>query len=73
VPQECGRILHRYLARDRVRDGSAAEDSQRDYRDAAGNREAVTPLLHAWADLMHEPEELLTDIVGDKAEALCGF
>jgi hypothetical protein len=47
APQECGRILHRYLARDRVRDGSAAEDAQRDYRDAAGKREAVTALPRA--------------------------
>jgi hypothetical protein len=34
----------------------------------AGKREAVTALPRAWAELMREPEELLIDIVGGKAE-----
>jgi hypothetical protein len=72
-PEECQRVLTRYLARDRVRDGSAFEDAQRDYRDAAGRREAATALPRAWHELLGEPEELLLDIVSDKAEALCGF
>lgn len=70
---ECERVLFRYLARDRVRNGSAFEDAQRDYRDAAGRREAVAALPRAWADLLAESDELLIDIVIDKAEALCGF
>jgi predicted type IV restriction endonuclease len=70
---ECERILIRYLARERVRDGSAFEDAQRDYRDAAGRREAIAALPRAWTDLLAESEELLLDIVIDKAEALCGF
>jgi predicted type IV restriction endonuclease len=70
---ECERVLIRYLARGRVRDGSAFEDAQRDYRDAAGRREAAATLPRAWADLLDEAEELLLDIVVDKAEALCGY
>ncbi len=72
-PEECRRILLRYLARDRVRDGSAFEDAQRDYRDAAGKREAVTALPKAWRQLVAEPDDLLLEIVGGKAEAICGF
>jgi hypothetical protein len=72
-PEECQRIFTRYLARDRVRDRSAFEDAQRDYRDAAGRREAATALPRAWEDLLTNPEDLLLDIVSDKAEALCGF
>ncbi|HZF41995.1 MAG TPA: hypothetical protein VEZ48_01135 [Sphingomonadaceae bacterium] len=67
------RVLNRYLARDRVRDQSAFEDAQRDYRDAAGKREAAGALPRAWLELLHEVEGQIPQIVGDKAEALCGF
>ena len=67
------RILVRYLARERVRDDAAFEDAQRDYRDAAGRREAVAALPREWADLLAESEELLLDIVIEKAEALSGY
>ena len=72
-PAECARILTRYLARERVRDGSALADAQRDYRDAAGRRQAVAALPRAWAELVTAPHELLIETVGSKAEALCGF
>jgi len=72
-PEECARILTRYLARDRVRDGSALIDAQRDYRDAAGQRQAVAALPRAWAELVAAPHELLIETVANKAEALCGF
>ena len=72
-PSECESVLVRYLSRDRVRSGAAYEDAQRDYRDAAGKREASTALPRAWATLLAEPEELLLELVADKAEALCGF
>ncbi|MFW2829463.1 hypothetical protein [Sphingomonas sp. ID0503] len=72
-PAECERVLQRYLAYDRIRSGVAREDAFRDFQDAAGQREAVTALPRAWLELLAEPEQLLIDIVGDKAEALCGF
>lgn len=72
-PEECERILTRYLARDRVRDQRAFEDAQRDYRDAAGQREAISILPRAWAELLATPEELLLDAVADKAEAMSGY
>jgi hypothetical protein len=72
-PAQCERILTRYLSRERVRNGAAFEDAQRDYRDAAGRREAATALPRAWDALLTESETLLIDIVGDRAEALCGF
>ena len=72
-PEECERVLHRYLARERVRDQSAFEDAQRDYRDAAGKREAAGALHRAWTELLGEVEGLVPQAVADKAEALCGF
>lgn len=72
-PEECQSILKRYLASDRVRSGMAFEDAQRDYTDAAGRRGAAKALPRAWRELLAEPEELLLELVADKAEALCGF
>jgi hypothetical protein len=73
VPEECARILNRYLERGRVRDGSAFEDAQRDYRDVAGRREATNSLPRAWHALIHEADERLVETLIDKTEALCGF
>ena len=72
-PEECQRILKRYLACDRVRGGQAFEDAMRDYRDVTGQREAVTALPRAWRELLAQPEDLLLDTVADRAEALCGY
>lgn len=72
-PAECERVLTRYLARARVRNLSAFEDAQRDYRDAAGQREAIAVPPRAWAELVAEAHELLIETVVDKAEALCGY
>ena len=72
-PAECERVLTRYLARSRVRDGSAFEAAQADYRDAAGKREAAAALPRAWAALVTAPEELLVDLLSERAETLCGY
>ncbi|WP_419826215.1 hypothetical protein [Sphingomonas sp.] len=72
-PAESESVLQRYLGRERVRSGAAFEDAQRDYRDAAGRREAATALPRAWSELLTEREELLLELVADKAEGICGF
>ena len=72
-PAECQSVLRRYLSKERVRSNLAYEDAQRDYRDAAGRREASAALPRAWSALLDEPEDLLLELLADKAEALCGF
>lgn len=72
-PAECQSVFLRYLSRERVRSNAAFEDAQRDYRDAAGRREASAALPRAWSALLHEPEDLVLELVADKAEAFCGF
>ncbi|MEP7222379.1 MAG: hypothetical protein ABI673_06885 [Novosphingobium sp.] len=72
-PSECERILIRYLEYQRVRSGDAFEDAQRDYRDLASKREAKDALPKAWSELVAEREELLLELIADKAEALSGF
>lgn len=72
-PAECERVLVRYLNHERVKSGAAFDDAQRDYRDLASRREAKEALPKAWTDLIAEREELLLELVADKAEALSGF
>lgn len=72
-PAECERVLVRYLDHARVKSGAAFEDAQRDYRDLASRREAKEALPKAWSALLMEREELLLELVADKAEALSGF
>lgn len=73
TPAECARVFERYLHRDRVRSGAALEDALKDYRDAASRREASRNLPQAWAELVAEPDQLLVELLEDRAEALCGF
>lgn len=70
---EIEQALVRYLARDRVRSGAAVEDATRDYRNASAKRDAARSLPQAWRELVAEGQDLLTELVADKAEALCGF
>jgi hypothetical protein len=70
---ECARIFERYLQFDRVKSGRAFDDAQKDYRDAAARREASRSLPQAWNDLTNEPEELLVELLSDRAESSCGF
>lgn len=70
---EIEQILVRYLDRDRVRSGAAVEDATRDYRNASAKRDAARSLPQAWRELVAEGQDLLIELVADKAEALCGF
>lgn len=70
---EAEQVFVRYLARPRITSGEAIDDATRDYRDAAAKRDASRALPRAWNELISEGEELLIELVGDKAEALCGF
>ncbi len=72
-PAECERVLVRYLSHERVKSGAAFDDAQRDYRDLASRREAKDALPKAWAELIAEREELLLELIADKAEVLSGF
>ncbi len=70
---ECERVLLRYLSFERVKSGNAFEDAQRDYRNLANRREAKEGLPKAWSELISEGEELLLELIADKAETITGF
>lgn len=73
APAEAAERLRRYLERERVRTGQAAEDASRDYRDVAARREAERELPEAWADVVAAGDEPLIEAVADAAEQRCGF
>ncbi|MFN3288090.1 MAG: hypothetical protein ACK40H_06540 [Sphingomonadaceae bacterium] len=69
---DCIRVLRRYLEAGRVRSGAAHEEARRDYRDAMRRRLAQQALPRAWGELLAGPEELLVELLADRAEGLCG-
>jgi hypothetical protein len=73
TPAESEETFLRYLQFDRVRTGTSFESATSDYRDSAAKREAGRAIPQAWAELVAEPEELLVDLIADKAEAICGY
>lgn len=72
-PDECERILIRYLAFDRLRSGEAQTDAQRDYASRANERVAADMMGRAWSELISEPDPLLIELLVDRTEALCGI
>jgi hypothetical protein len=72
-PTECADVFKRYLSRERVKSGAAYQDALLDYRDASNRREASRALPRAWGELVSEPEELLIELLSERAEKLCGF
>lgn len=71
--EDCKAMLTRYLARDRVCSGAAWEDAQRDYRDSMRQREAERALPGAWRTLLDGADDLLVEMLADRAEGLCGI
>jgi predicted type IV restriction endonuclease len=73
TPAESAEVFRRYLAHDRVKSGQAREDAVRDYQNASARREAARALPQAWAELIDDSDDLLIDLLADRAEAICGF
>ena len=71
-PAECARVLTRYLARERVLSGAAFEAAQHDHRDVAGRRSAAAAVPAAWQQLLDGPEDLLVELISDRAEGESG-
>lgn len=72
-PLQCVEMLMRYLGFDRVRDGTALVDARRDYRNAARQRAAAGAIPRAWREIVEERDEILMELIAEKAESLCGF
>ena len=67
---EIEKRLKRYLDYDKICSGSALEDARKDYRDIARDRIIKSTLPHAWAKLIEEEDDLLLELIADRAESL---
>lgn len=70
--EACCSLFRRYLEYARVRSGQALEDAQRDHQDNKLRDKARGTLPRAWTALVEEHDDLLVELLSDKAENLCG-
>lgn len=72
-PQDSSLILERYMGFGRVKSGVALEDAKRDFREASQHRLAAQSIPKAWRELVEEPDELLIELIAERAESICGY
>ncbi len=70
---ECVLRLNRYLNHDAVVSGAAIEAARSDYRNVSRERQIAATLPEAWTRLVEDEDDLLLELVADRAESLCGF
>lgn len=72
-PEESMRRLKRYLDYEGVRSEKAIQNANDDYKSISNRRESKRVLPEAWQKLLEERDELLIELLVEKAESLCGF
>ncbi|WP_424947229.1 type I restriction endonuclease [Candidatus Spongiihabitans sp.] len=65
--------LERYLSFDEVAQGGALKNAQEDYENVSKERQAEANIPIAWKKLLEEKDEMLTEVVSDKVESICGY
>lgn len=70
---ECAQRLRRYLLHSDIASGAAIAAAREDYRGIAKARQIERALPEAWARLVAEEDELLLELLADKAALICGF
>lgn len=71
--QESAYRLERYLAFEYVANGNALEHAREDYKNVSKERQAKANIPIAWDKLLEEKDEMLTEVVSEKVESICGF
>jgi predicted type IV restriction endonuclease len=72
-PADVIETFRKYLECKRVRSGDALNAARADYQNISKRKVAQKKIPTAWAELVSEPDDLLLDLIAEKAEALCGF
>ena len=65
--------FNRYLSHDQISNGKAIENARLDYKDITKEREINEAMPKAWQKLIEEGDELLLELIADKAESICGY
>ncbi|MES2406590.1 MAG: hypothetical protein V4528_04615 [Pseudomonadota bacterium] len=71
--KECVERLERYLLHSAVASGTAIQAARDDYRNVSKERQMLAALPKAWSQLIADEDDMLLEIVADRAESLCGF
>lgn len=71
--EDCQRRLYRYLQHERVVSGEAIDRARADLRDKSRRRKMELALPVAWEQLVDEVDELLLEMVAERAGNICGF
>ena len=71
--EDCAIRLKRYLDQKEVATGAALDAAKADYRDINRNRQIRNTLPLAWKQLVEQPDDLLSEILSDKVEDICGY
>ncbi len=64
--------LRRYLSFDAVVNGKAIGNAQQDHKDLQIQKQAETSIPEAWQKLIEEKDDLLVELVSEKAASICG-
>ena len=65
--------LERYLSFNEVAQGNALENARKDYKNVSKERQAKANIPIAWEKLIEEMDEMLTEVISEKVESICGF
>lgn len=71
--QESAYRLERYLSFNEVAQGNALENAREDYKNVSKERQAKANIPIAWEKLLEEKDEMLTEVISEKVESICGF
>jgi hypothetical protein len=71
--RDCAQRLERYLQHSAVTSGTAIQAARDDYRNVSRDRQMLAALPKAWGQIIDDADELLLEILADRAESLCGF
>lgn len=70
---ECASRLVRYLKYQAIVSGAAIAAAREDYQDVARNRLIEATLPKAWKKLVEDKDDLLVELIADRAASLCGY
>lgn len=65
--------LQRYLNFEQVKNGNALEHAREDYKNVTKTRQAKEKIPLAWEQLLAEKDEILTGVIAEKVESICGY
>ena len=70
---EAAEVFSRFLHRDRVVSGAALEQAKKELAGKTKNKTIMHNLPQAWRALLEEPDEMLSELLIEKTESLCGY